>query len=327
MWSMARPWRIQYEGAIYHIMSRGVGRGKIFLTDEDYSKFLEYVEKAKEKFGLDIFAFVLMRNHYHMLIRTNESNLSRTMQWIQTAYSIYYNRKHKRSGHVFQGRYKSIVVGEESYWHGLSFYIHLNPMRAGIVEKLSKYKWSSYHDYVSVRKVHKWVNSETVLDGFGKDIRDSRKEYRKLIREIFGKEKDFLSDVKYGMILGGERFVCWVQNKFIDRKDENDVELPQKKRISDNGVLDRVIGEVVLNYKIEKSTLLQRKRHTSFEARDVGMYILKMHTGLKNKVIGEMFGVSLSAVNKAALRVSIQRKKQKDLGERIEKIAYSAFKV
>ncbi len=92
-------------------------------------------------------------------------------------------------------------------------------------------------------------------------------------------------------------------------------------------MIDRVIEEVVRNYKIEKSTLLQRMRHVSFEARDVGMYILKMYTELKNKAIGEIFGVSLSAVNKVALRVSRQRKKQKDLGERIEKIAYSAFTV
>ncbi len=92
-------------------------------------------------------------------------------------------------------------------------------------------------------------------------------------------------------------------------------------------MIDRVIDEVIRNYKMERSTLLQRKRHISFEARDVGMYILKMYTGLKNKAIGEIFGVSLSAVNKAALRVSIQRRKQKGLGERIEKIAYSAFKV
>ena len=117
---MARPWRIQYEGAIYHIMSRGVGRGEIFLTDGYYPKFPEYVERAKEKYDLDIFAFVLMSNHYHIFLRTNGPNLSRAMQWIQTAYSIYYNRKHNRSGHLFQGRFKSIIVGEETYWHVLS---------------------------------------------------------------------------------------------------------------------------------------------------------------------------------------------------------------
>jgi REP element-mobilizing transposase RayT len=95
------------------------------------------VASAREKFNLDIFAFVLMGNHYHILLRTNEANLSRTMQWIQTAYSVYYNRNHKRSGHLFQGRYKSVLVEDESYWHILSLYIHLNPIRAGMVKKLS----------------------------------------------------------------------------------------------------------------------------------------------------------------------------------------------
>jgi len=95
-------------------MSRGVGRGNIFPTNDDYSRFLDYVASAREKFNLDIFAFVLMGNHYHILLRTNEANLSRTMQWIQTAYSVYYNRNHKRSGHYFQGRHKSVLVENES---------------------------------------------------------------------------------------------------------------------------------------------------------------------------------------------------------------------
>ena len=219
-------------------MSRGVGRGKIFLANDDYSRFLEYVSSAREKFNLDIFAFVLMSNHYHILLRTNEANLSRTMQWIQTAYSVYYNRNHKRSGHLFQGRYKSVLVENESYWHILSLYIHLNPIRAGMVEKLSKYKWSSYHDYVSVRKRNKWVNSEAVLEGICSYKQDSRKEYRKLIREASGRENDFLKEIKYGMILGSDKFVEWVQRKFIDRAEKEDADLPQKKRISDDGVIE-----------------------------------------------------------------------------------------
>jgi len=112
------------------------------MTNDDYSRFLDYVASAREKFNLDIFAFVLMGNHYHILLRTNEANLSRTMQWIQTAYSVYYNRNHKRSGHLFQGRYKSVLVENESYWHILSLYIHLNPIRAGVVKKLREYKCS-----------------------------------------------------------------------------------------------------------------------------------------------------------------------------------------
>ncbi len=324
---MARPWRIQYEGAIYHVMSRGVGRGKIFLTNDDYSRFLEYVASAREKFNLDIFAFVLMGNHYHILLRTNEANLSRTMQWIQTAYSVYYNRNHKRSGHLFQGRYKSVLVENESYWNILSLYIHLNPIRAGMVEKLREYKWSSYHDYVNVRKRNKWVNSKAVLDGICSDEQDSRREYRKLIREASGRENEFLKEIKYGMVLGSNKFLEWVQRKFIDRGEKKDTDLPQKKRICDDGVIEKVIEVIIHNYKIDRTSLLQRKRHIPLEARDVGMYLLKTYTGLTNKTVGEMFGVSTSAVNKAAIRINTQGKTSKDFRRKLEEITYSAFKV
>ena len=115
---MARPWRIQYNNAVYHIVSRGVAQGAIFSTEEDYDRFLGYLEKASEKFLLEIFAFVLMGNHYHLFLRTKAENLSKSMQWLQTSYSIYFNRRYRRSGHLFQGRYKSILVGDDSYWTG-----------------------------------------------------------------------------------------------------------------------------------------------------------------------------------------------------------------
>ncbi len=129
------------------------------------------------------------------------------MQWIQTAYCMYYNRNHKRSGHLFQGRYKNVLVEGESYWNNLSLYIHLNPIRAGIVEKLREYKWSSYHDYVNIKKRNKWVNSEAVLSGICSDHQESKSENRRLIRDASGREKDFLEEIKYGMILGSNKFV------------------------------------------------------------------------------------------------------------------------
>ncbi len=196
-----------------------------------------------------------------------------------------------------------------------------------MVEKLREYKWSSYHDYVSVKKRNKWVNSEAVLEGICSNKQDSRKEYRRLIREASGRENDFLEEIKYGMILGSDKFVKWVQSKFIDRTEKEDVDLPQKKRISDDGVIEMVIEEIIHNYKIDKVTLLQRKRHIPFEARDVSMYILKTYTGLTNKAVGEMFGVSISAVNKAAIRINAQSKTSKSFRRKLEEIAYSAFKV
>ncbi|NUO10528.1 MAG: transposase, partial [Candidatus Brocadia sp.] len=254
---MARLWRIQYSNAVYHIMSRGVAQGEVFCADEDYQKFLEYLEKASEEFQVEIFAFVLMGNHYHLFLRT--PYLSRTMQWLQTSYSIYFNRKYRRSEHLFQGRYKSILVGENAYWRGLSFYVHLNPLRAGMVRELDEYKWSSYHDYVKTKKVHPWVSCEAILKGFGKDEKKSKAEYRKLIREKSGQEKKFLDEVKYGLILGSEGFVSWVQKKFINRLSARDAELPQKTLVGDSGIVEKVLDEVARYFEVERDQLLQRK--------------------------------------------------------------------
>ncbi len=324
---MARPWRIQYAGAIYHVMSRGVGRGKIFLGDEDYIRFIAYLEKAVEKFNIEMYAFVLMTNHYHLLLRTTEPNISKVMQWIQTAYSIYYNRKHNRSGHLFQGRFKGVLVEDETYWMKLSLYIHLNPVRAGIVEDVSKFIWSSYHDYINFAKKNNWLDSDAVLKEYGINKKESKKEYRKLIKGISGKEKEFLEDLKYGIILGSDEFLAWAQKKFINPIGKRDPELPQKRQISDDGILNKVIEEIVDRYKIEKEMLFERKRRIPVEARDVGMYILKNNTGLKNKEIGSVFGVSESAVNKAALRISVQIKRAKNLAKKIDTIVNSVFKV
>ena len=324
---MARPWRIQYTNAMYHIMSRGVAQGEVFYAEEDYHKFLEYLEKTSEKFQLEIFAFVLMGNHYHLFLLTKEANLSRAMQWLQTSYSVYFNRKYKRSGHLFQGRYKSILVGEDSYWRGLSFYIHLNPVRAGMVKELEEYKWSSYHDYVKTKKIHHWVSCEEILKGLSRDEKESRVEYRKLIREKSGQEKKFLDEIKYGLILGSEEFISWVQKKFINRLSARDAELPQKTMVGDNGIVEKVLDEVARYFEVEQSQLLQRKRRVPQSARDVCMYILKEHSGLDNKRIGEVFGVSLSAVTKAALRISEQMKTQRRFKQETDQILYSIFKV
>ena len=324
---MARPWRIQYAGAIYHIMSRGVGNGKIFISSEDYIHFVSYLEKAVEKFNIEMFAYVLMTNHYHLLLRTTEPNISKVMQWIQTAYSIYYNRKRDRSGHLFQGRFKCVIVEDESYWMKLSLYIHLNPVRAGIVDNVSNYKWSSYHDYINLTKENNWLDSDAVLKEYGINKKESKKEYRKLIRCVSGKEKEFLEDLKYGIILGSDEFLAWTQKKFIDPKCKRDPDVPQKRQISDDGILNKVIEEIVDNYKIEKERLFERKRRIPVEARDVGMYILKNNTGLKNKEIGAVFGVSESAVNKAAIRLSGQINTKKHLKKKIDKILNSVFNV
>ena len=323
---MARQWRIQYEGAIYHVMSRGVIRGAIFSNDEDYHRFLEYLERAVEKFGLEIFAFVLMGNHYHLLLRTPQANLSKAMQWLQTAYSVYYNLKHQRSGHLFQGRYKSILVGEESYWQSISFYIHLNPIRAGIVKELDEYKWSSYHDYVRMKKSHKWVLPEEVLRELGKSEEASRAKYRQLIMEASGHEKGILEEIRYGLVLGSDKFINWVEKKFVNRVAMSS-ELPQQKMLGDNEIAKKVLDVVMKEFGMERDRLIKRKRCRHQIARDVAIYILHSRTGLSNKGIGEIFGVSATAIGKASICVREQMGEDKELKRKVESILNSAFEV
>ena len=141
---MARQWRIEYPGALYHILSRGNGRRDIFLSDDDRVLFLELIQEFSERFGIEVYAYVLMGNHYHLLLKTPDTNLSKGMQWFGTAYTRKFNLQNNLSGHLFQGRFKSIIIENDAYLLRLSCYIHRNPVRAGIVDRLSDYKWSSY---------------------------------------------------------------------------------------------------------------------------------------------------------------------------------------
>ena len=144
---MARAWRIAYEGALYHVLSRGNERRDIFLDDEDRRLFLTGLAEAGERFAVDVFAYVLMGTHYHLLLRTRRANLSKAMQWLGLSYTTRFNFKQSRSGHLFQGRFKSMLVQNDAYLLQLSYYIHRNPLRAGMVERLADYRWSSYRAY------------------------------------------------------------------------------------------------------------------------------------------------------------------------------------
>jgi len=134
---MSRAWRIEYEGALYHLLSRGNEPSDIFIDDYDRKSFLAAIEEMSERFEIDVFAYVLMSNHFHVLLRTRRANLKKAMHWFGTTYTQRFNRRHFRSGHLFQGRYKSIIVQNDAYLLQLSYYIYRNPLRAGIVKRLA----------------------------------------------------------------------------------------------------------------------------------------------------------------------------------------------
>ena len=171
---MARPIRIQYPGAVYHVMARGNHGQEIFQDDRDRQCFVETLGEACEKTGWNIHAYVLMANHYHLLVETPEANLVSGMKWVQGAYTQRYNSRHHLFGHLFQGRYKAVIVDEqdEDYFQVVSTYIHLNPARAKLIrvgaERLRRYRWSSYPWYLNrAGKRPAWLNTARVMGNLG----------------------------------------------------------------------------------------------------------------------------------------------------------------
>ena len=130
---MARPYRLEDRNTLYHLTNRGDDRKKIYAGEFGYEKFLEYVLQAKKRFKFHLYAYVLMSNHYHLLMETLQANLSKVMHFLNSSYCLYYHMKHKKTGHLFPGRYKSIIVDKDSYFLELTKYMHLNPVKAGIV--------------------------------------------------------------------------------------------------------------------------------------------------------------------------------------------------
>jgi REP element-mobilizing transposase RayT len=176
---MARALRIEFPGAFYHITSRGNEKKDIFRSRKDRERFLFYIESVAERYDAVVHTYCLMTNHYHLLLETPRGNLSEIMQYVNGAYTTYFNVKRKRSGHLFQGRFKSIVVDADEYAMELSRYIHLNPVRAGIVGKPEDHEWSSYRAYIGNSVAPDWLKSELILSGFGGKSRE--KNYRAFV--------------------------------------------------------------------------------------------------------------------------------------------------
>ena len=219
---MARQLRIEYEGAYYHVLSRGNNQQAIFLSDHDRNTFLQTLARQSERFEVDIIAYVLMDNHYHLLLRTNRPNLSKSMQWLGTTYTTIFNLRHSRKGHLFQGRFKSILVENESYLMQLSCYIHRNPLRAGIVGRLLDHTWSSYPAYAYNRRCPDWLKTDLILSRFGPD-NSGRKAYREKVQRYADEKKNIWEDVKHGIIFGSQVFVDRIKKDYLSGEPQADI--------------------------------------------------------------------------------------------------------
>jgi len=202
---MARPLRVEFEGALYHITSRGNARDEIFLDNEDRGRFLETLGETVKRFGWICHAYCLMTNHYHLLVETPAPNLSRGMQLLNGVYTQRFNRHHKRYGHVLQGRFKSILVEQESYLLELARYVVLNPVRAKMVRSTRDWPWSSYRATSGHTEAPQFLEVDWTLSQFGSSRDRAIQAYKDFVRQ--GRGIDVWENLRAGSLLGGAGFV------------------------------------------------------------------------------------------------------------------------
>ncbi|BAU48576.1 toxin RelE [Sulfurifustis variabilis] len=225
---MTRPLRIEFAGALYHVTTRGDRREPIFEDDDDRSKFLSVLAEVVDRFNWVCHAYCLMTNHYHLVVETPDGNLSKGMRQLNGMYTQASNRRHQRTGHLFQGRFKGILVDKDSYLLELTRYVVLNPVRAGMVKHPGKYPWSSYRAMVGEAPVPQWLATDGLLAQFGKRRAEARRRYGQFVLEGIDKGSIW-TGLRQQIYLGDERFVERMQRKAELHGDELSIPRAQRR--------------------------------------------------------------------------------------------------
>jgi putative transposase len=307
---MSRPLRIEYPGAFYHVTSRGNERNPIYQTEKNYERFLNYLGSATERYGAKIHCFCLMPNHYHLLLETPKGNLHSILHHLNTSYTNYFNLKTGRSGHLFQGRYRGILVDRDNYALALSRYIHLNPVRAHLVKEPSQYPWSSYLAYCGREKKWDWLQTDFILDQISSKKKEAGKQYQRYVSEAIEKDpEDPLKKVVASTVLGPEKFVEWVKRRWLEGiKPYRDI--PALRELTSGPDVFSILKES--EKVLGEGTALSRR---------VALYLAHRLSGLSLGEIGRFFGgVGPSAVSQNTHRLELSLKQDVKLSEKVERI-------
>lgn len=301
---MARPLRLSFENAVYHITARGNRREDIFHSDEDRRIFLDKINETLLKYSFVCFAYCLMDNHYHLFLKTLHPNISEGMHYLNTSYANWFKARHKITGVLFQGRYKSLIVDEDRYGVHLSAYIHLNPYRAGIVADLRDYPWSSYHYYIGGGSSPVELDTSLILKQFDNDIEMAWRKYETYVKENSMIDNPLKESYK-GIALGSEAFLKSIRERVqnIGKKRE----VPETKTVTVYTAED-IIQKVMDEFSIDREKIFNKKRGNFF--RQMTLSLLKQFTSMSLKEIGEMFQMDYAAVSQACKRYEEKIKNQ-----------------
>ena len=322
--SMARPLRIEYPNAWYHVMNRGRRGENIFADIDDHNAFIALLQETLEIVNLRIAAFCLRSNHYHILVQTPAGNLSRAMRHVNGVYTQRYNRSQNTDGQLFRGRYKSVLVEEDSHLLELLRYIHRNPVRAHICNTVGDYRWSSHQGYVSSAKKWDWLHKEFLLFMFNQDQQRARREYKSFVQcEDSDVVTDFFGKKKLASFFGSKKFIEWVKASYNQLQNHN--EIPQSKHLAPT--IAEIKLAVCQYYNVEPMELEQSKRGQANEPRNVAVYLARKKSGLRLTNIGQEFQLlKYSSVSSIVTRTEKQLLKNSQLKNRIKKISLKISK-
>jgi REP-associated tyrosine transposase len=341
---MARPLRLERPGVWYHVTSRGNERRPIFWDDRDRLHFCKLLAAMVENFSLVLHAYVLMDNHFHLLLETPEANLSRAMQWLNVSYSVWFNRRHQRVGHLLQGRYKAIVVDPLGWGLQVSRYVHLNPARVrqlGVdkagqqrsrvgaveapdpalvrkrIERLRRYQWSSYRAYLGLAQASSWLRCEDVQGRMGgKPGRRRREAYREYVESALrqGLPDRPWASLKEQVLLGTEEFVRQMGSVLQgDAREQTG--------------LRRLQGQPQFSGVMQAVERLKGERWEAFRdrygdwGRDLALYVGRKVCGLKLKDLGAAVGgIDYVSVSAAVRRFSLRAQKDRAMARALEEV-------
>ena len=275
---MARPLRIEYPGALYHITSRGNAGQKIFRSDKDRSVFLQLLGTVIERFHWLCHAWCFMDNHYHLVIETPEGNLSRGMRQLNGIYTQKYNGKYHKTGHIFQGRFKAILVDKDSYLLELCRYVALNPVRAHMIEKPEDFRWSSYRSTAGFDKAPPFLVVDWLLAQFSSNRKRAESLYREFVLKGITQEAPW-RELKGQIFLGDSQFIQRIKTSL-----PHDLrEIPRSQRFAERPPLSDLASRLTIPDKT---------------ARNKTMYEAHVRYGYTLKEIGDQAGVHYATVSR-----------------------------
>jgi putative transposase len=310
---MSRPLRIQYEGAVYHVINRGTAIQTIFLNDDDCRAFLNTLAEAHRQWGIKVFAYCLLKNQYHVCLNTPKGNLSRVMRHVDGLYTQRFNRSHRRDGPLFRGRYKAILVDADEYLAQVVRYIHLNPVGAGPVRYPDEHRWSSHAHYLQTKNRPSWLHTDAVLEQVG-----GSKAFHEFV--LSGNEEvleRFYQAGRQSPVLGGEEFVERIRKPLGQLAREH----PRYQRRGVQTSAQNVIRRVAEAYRVSRAEVLQATRGKENEARKVAMYLVRRCCDQTLKETAGLFGLgSYGAVGWCCHGIQTKMGKEKRFRERVERL-------